>query len=94
MIMLEAASEGGQSLAGKADQISGTAESGLSPVSPCVQSKLGQLNTQYMEIKRNALLLKIRLEGLKIVSETYTPEIVNVHWVIRDKLQGGLSQEE
>uniref|UniRef100_A0A8C6V763 Uncharacterized protein n=1 Tax=Naja naja TaxID=35670 RepID=A0A8C6V763_NAJNA len=31
---------------------------------------------------------------LKIVSGTYTPEIVNVHRVIRDKLQGGLSQEE
>ncbi|XP_070810429.1 HAUS augmin-like complex subunit 4 isoform X2 [Pituophis catenifer annectens] len=59
-----------------------------------VQSELDQVNTQYMEIKCTAMLLKIRFEELKILSETYTPEIVNVHRTIRDKLQGGLSQEE
>ncbi|XP_013927437.1 PREDICTED: HAUS augmin-like complex subunit 4, partial [Thamnophis sirtalis] len=58
------------------------------------QSEVDQVNAQYMEIKCSALLLKIRFEELKILSETYTPEIVNVHRMIRDKLKGDLSQEE
>ncbi|XP_058039503.1 HAUS augmin-like complex subunit 4 [Ahaetulla prasina] len=59
-----------------------------------IQSELDQVNIQYMEIKCTAMLLKIRFEELKILSETYTPEIVKVHRMIRDKLQGSLSQEE
>uniref|UniRef100_A0A8C5RNA0 HAUS augmin like complex subunit 4 n=2 Tax=Laticauda laticaudata TaxID=8630 RepID=A0A8C5RNA0_LATLA len=49
------------------------------------QSDLDQVLIQYMEIKANALLLKIRGEEMKILSETYTPEIVNVHQMIRMK---------
>ncbi|KAM6450249.1 HAUS augmin-like complex subunit 4 isoform 2-T2 [Liasis olivaceus] len=59
-----------------------------------VQSELDQLNTQYLEIKCSAMFLKIRLEELNILLETYTPEKVNVHRMMRDNLQASLSQEE
>ncbi|XP_026538875.1 HAUS augmin-like complex subunit 4 [Notechis scutatus] len=58
------------------------------------QSNLDQVLIQYMEIKTNALLLKIRVEKMKILLETYTPEIVNVHQMVRDELQESLSKEE
>uniref|UniRef100_A0A8C5WQD7 HAUS augmin like complex subunit 4 n=1 Tax=Laticauda laticaudata TaxID=8630 RepID=A0A8C5WQD7_LATLA len=58
------------------------------------QSDLDQVLIQYMEIKANALLLKIRGEEMKILSETYTPEIVNVHQMIREELQDSLNKEE
>ncbi|KAL7977709.1 hypothetical protein Chor_009658 [Crotalus horridus] len=59
-----------------------------------VQSELDQLNTLYLEIKCSAMLLKIRFEEVKILLDTYTPEVVNVHRIMRDKLQASLSQEE
>ncbi|XP_026575317.1 HAUS augmin-like complex subunit 4 [Pseudonaja textilis] len=58
------------------------------------QSDLDQVLIQYMEMKTNALLLKIQVEEMKILLETYTPEIVNVHQMIRDELQESLSKEE
>nr|XP_060636020.1 HAUS augmin-like complex subunit 4 [Anolis sagrei ordinatus] len=58
------------------------------------QSELDRLNTHYLEIKCSAMFLKIRLEELSILLETYTPEKVDVHRMIRDDLQAKLSQEE
>ncbi|XP_042333503.1 HAUS augmin-like complex subunit 4 [Sceloporus undulatus] len=58
------------------------------------QSELDQLNTQYLELKCSAMFLKIRLEELSILLETYTPEKVDVHRKMRDNLQATLSQEE
>ncbi|XP_044276918.1 HAUS augmin-like complex subunit 4 [Varanus komodoensis] len=58
------------------------------------QSELDQLNTRYLETKCNAMFLKIRLEELSILLETYTPEKVDVHRMMRDKLKATLSQEE
>ncbi|XP_061444673.1 HAUS augmin-like complex subunit 4 isoform X2 [Rhineura floridana] len=58
------------------------------------QSELDRLNTQYLEIKCSAMFLKIRLEELNILLETYTPEKVDVHRTMRDTLQAAVSQEE
>lgn len=58
------------------------------------QSQLDSLNTQYLEIKCSAMFLKIRLEELSVLLETYTPEKVEVHRKMRDSLQAMLSQEE
>ncbi|XP_077170029.1 HAUS augmin-like complex subunit 4 [Paroedura picta] len=58
------------------------------------QSELDSLNTQYLEIKCNAMFLKIRLEELSILLETYVPEKVEVHRVMRDNLQAAVCQEE
>uniref|UniRef100_A0A6J0UXK9 HAUS augmin-like complex subunit 4 n=1 Tax=Pogona vitticeps TaxID=103695 RepID=A0A6J0UXK9_9SAUR len=58
------------------------------------QSQLDSLNTQYLEMKCSAMFLKIRLEELSILLETYTPEKVDVHRKMRDSLQATLSQEE
>ncbi|KAH0626189.1 hypothetical protein JD844_001022 [Phrynosoma platyrhinos] len=58
------------------------------------QSELDHLNTQYLEMKCSAMFLKIRLEELSILLETYTPEKVDVHRKMRDNLQATLSQEE
>uniref|UniRef100_A0A8D0DL11 HAUS augmin like complex subunit 4 n=1 Tax=Salvator merianae TaxID=96440 RepID=A0A8D0DL11_SALMN len=58
------------------------------------QSELDHLNTQYLEMKCNAMFLKIRLEELNILLETYTPEKVEVHRTMRDSLEAALSQEE
>nr|XP_056719865.1 HAUS augmin-like complex subunit 4 [Euleptes europaea] len=58
------------------------------------QSELDCLNTQYLEIKCSAMFLKIRLEELSILLETYVPEKVDVHRVMRDNLQAAICQEE
>ncbi|XP_053219846.1 HAUS augmin-like complex subunit 4 [Podarcis raffonei] len=58
------------------------------------QSELDYFSTQYLETKCNAMFFKIRLEELSILLETYTPEKVDVHRMMRDKLQAALSQEE
>ncbi|KAJ6653049.1 hypothetical protein lerEdw1_010135 [Lerista edwardsae] len=58
------------------------------------QSELDCLNTQYLEIKCSAMFLKIRLEELSILLETYTPEKLDVHRIMRDKLQAALCQEK
>ncbi|KAM5235243.1 HAUS augmin-like complex subunit 4 [Ctenodactylus gundi] len=51
------------------------------------QSELDRINTQYLEVKCSAMILKLRMEELKIVSDTYTAEKVEVHRVIRDRLE-------
>uniref|UniRef100_A0A8D0FY79 HAUS augmin like complex subunit 4 n=1 Tax=Sphenodon punctatus TaxID=8508 RepID=A0A8D0FY79_SPHPU len=58
------------------------------------QSELDRLNAQYLETKCSAMFLKIRLEELSILSETYTPEKIEVHRVIRDSLKEALWQQE
>ncbi|XP_062993506.1 HAUS augmin-like complex subunit 4 [Elgaria multicarinata webbii] len=58
------------------------------------QSELDQLNTQYLEMKCSAMFLKLRLEELSILLETYTPEKVGVHRMMRDNLKATLNQEE
>ncbi|XP_048373473.1 HAUS augmin-like complex subunit 4 isoform X2 [Sphaerodactylus townsendi] len=58
------------------------------------QSELDCLNTQYLEIKCSAMFLKIRLEEVSILLETYEPEKVNVHRVMRDNLQAAIRREE
>ncbi|XP_060111365.1 HAUS augmin-like complex subunit 4 [Heteronotia binoei] len=58
------------------------------------QSELDSLNTQYLEIKCSAMFLKIRFEELSILLETYVPEKVDVHRVMRDSLQAAICQEE
>ncbi|KAL8177217.1 UNVERIFIED_CONTAM: hypothetical protein K2H54_043407 [Gekko kuhli] len=58
------------------------------------QSELDSLNTQYLEIKCSAMFLKIRLEELSVLLETYVPEKVDVHRVMRDRLQAAIRQEE
>ncbi|XP_053114863.1 HAUS augmin-like complex subunit 4 [Hemicordylus capensis] len=58
------------------------------------QSELDHLNTQYLEIKCSAMFLKIRLEELSILLESYTPEKINAHRMIQDSLKAALCQEE
>ncbi|XP_066483912.1 HAUS augmin-like complex subunit 4 isoform X2 [Tiliqua scincoides] len=58
------------------------------------QSELDCLNTQYLEIKCSAMFLKIRLEELSVLLETYTPEKLDVHRTIRDNLQAALCREK
>lgn len=52
------------------------------------QSELDRINAQYLEIKCSAMILKLRMEELKILSDTYTAEKVEVHRLIRDRLEG------
>lgn len=47
------------------------------------QSELDRINTQYLEIKCSAMILKMRMEELKILSDTYSAEKVEVHRLIR-----------
>ncbi|XP_023562733.1 HAUS augmin-like complex subunit 4 [Octodon degus] len=58
------------------------------------QSQLDRINAQYLEIKCSAMILKLRMEELKIVSDTYTAEKVEVHRVIRDRLEAGIHIQE
>lgn len=54
------------------------------------QSELDRISAQYLEIKCSAMILKLRMEELKIVSDTYTAEKVEVHCLIRDRLEGAI----
>ncbi|XP_074090989.1 HAUS augmin-like complex subunit 4 [Macrotis lagotis] len=58
------------------------------------QSELDQINAQYLEIKCSAMILKLRMEELQILSDTYTAEKVEVHRLIRDSLEGAIRQQE
>ncbi|XP_054849459.1 HAUS augmin-like complex subunit 4 [Eublepharis macularius] len=58
------------------------------------QSELDRLNAQYLEIKCSAMFLKIRLEELTVLLETYVPEKVDVHRMMRDNLQAAICQGE
>ncbi|XP_008838118.1 HAUS augmin-like complex subunit 4 [Nannospalax galili] len=54
------------------------------------KSELDRINAQYLEIKCSAMILKMRMEELKILSDTYSAEKVEVHRVIRDRLEGAI----
>ncbi|KAH1182440.1 HAUS augmin-like complex subunit 4 [Mauremys mutica] len=58
------------------------------------QAQLDQLNTHYLEVKCSAMFLKIRLEELSLLLDTYSPESVEVHRAIRAGLQGAVQQQE
>lgn len=58
------------------------------------QSELDRINAQYLEFKCSAMILKLRMEELKILSDTYTAEKVEVHRLIRDRLEGAIRLQE
>nr|XP_036873427.1 HAUS augmin-like complex subunit 4 isoform X2 [Manis javanica] len=58
------------------------------------QSELNHINAQYLEIKCSAMILKLRMEELKILSDTYTAEKVEVHCLIRDRLEEAICLQE
>uniref|UniRef100_A0A8C3YR23 HAUS augmin like complex subunit 4 n=1 Tax=Catagonus wagneri TaxID=51154 RepID=A0A8C3YR23_9CETA len=58
------------------------------------QSELDRINAQYLEMKCSAMILKLWMEELKILSDTYTAEKVEVHRLIRDRLEGAISLQE
>ncbi|XP_058914735.1 HAUS augmin-like complex subunit 4 isoform X2 [Kogia breviceps] len=58
------------------------------------QSELDRINAQYLEVKCSAMILKLRMEELKILSDTYTDEKVEVHRLIRDRLEGAIHLQE
>ncbi|XP_045381776.1 HAUS augmin-like complex subunit 4 isoform X2 [Lemur catta] len=58
------------------------------------QSELDRINAQYLEIKCSAMILKLRMEELKILSDTYTAEKVEIHRLIRDRLEGAIRLQE
>ncbi|XP_008583509.1 PREDICTED: HAUS augmin-like complex subunit 4 isoform X1 [Galeopterus variegatus] len=58
------------------------------------QSELDCIDAQYLEIKCSAMILKLRMEEIKILSDTYTAEKVEVHCLIRDRLEGAIRLQE
>lgn len=58
------------------------------------QAQLDRLNTHYLEAKCSAMFLKIRMEELSVLLDTYSPEKVEVHRLIRAGLQGAVQQQE
>ncbi|XP_011804549.1 PREDICTED: HAUS augmin-like complex subunit 4 isoform X2 [Colobus angolensis palliatus] len=58
------------------------------------QSEPDRINAQYLEVKCSAMILKLRMEELKILSDTYTVENVEVHRLIRDRLEGAIHLQE
>ncbi|KAI6058727.1 HAUS augmin-like complex subunit 4 [Aix galericulata] len=48
----------------------------------------------YLEAKGAATLLKIRLEELTLLLDTYSPAVLEAHRVIRSRLEAALSQAE
>nr|XP_042700863.1 HAUS augmin-like complex subunit 4 [Chrysemys picta bellii] len=48
------------------------------------QAQLDRLNTHYLEVKCSAMFLKIRLEELSVLLDTYSPEKVEAHRAIRE----------
>uniref|UniRef100_A0A2K6JMD6 HAUS augmin-like complex subunit 4 n=1 Tax=Rhinopithecus bieti TaxID=61621 RepID=A0A2K6JMD6_RHIBE len=58
------------------------------------QSELDHINAQYLEVKCSAMILKLRMEEVQILSDTYTVEKVEVHRLIRDCLEGAIHLQE
>lgn len=58
------------------------------------QSDIDRINAEYLEAKSNALFLKLRMKELQILTETYTPEKVEVHKYIRSSLEAAVKSEE
>ncbi|KAL4830910.1 hypothetical protein H8958_004877 [Nasalis larvatus] len=58
------------------------------------QSELDRINAQYLEVKCSAMILKLRMEEVQILSDTYTVEKVEVHRLIWDRLEGAIHLQE
>ncbi|KAM4808784.1 HAUS augmin-like complex subunit 4 isoform 2-T3 [Rhinophrynus dorsalis] len=58
------------------------------------QSDIDRMNAEYLEAKSNALFLKLRMEELQVLTDTYTPEKVEVHRQIRDSLEAAVKTEK
>ncbi|KAG8455445.1 hypothetical protein GDO86_001576 [Hymenochirus boettgeri] len=58
------------------------------------QFDIDRINAEYLEAKSNALFLKLRMEELQVLTDSYTPEKVAVHQQIRDSLDAGVKKEK
>ncbi|XP_073431550.1 HAUS augmin-like complex subunit 4 isoform X2 [Dendrobates tinctorius] len=57
------------------------------------QSEVDKMNAEYLETKSSALFLKLRMEELQVLTDTYTPEKVEVHKYIRSTLEAAVKSE-
>lgn len=58
------------------------------------QSEIDCKNAEYLEAKSNALFLKLRVEELQVLTDTYSPEKVDVHKYIRSSLEAAVKTEK
>ncbi|XP_075685046.1 HAUS augmin-like complex subunit 4 [Rhinoderma darwinii] len=58
------------------------------------QSDIDRMNAEYLEAKTNALFLKLRMEELQVLTDTYTPEKVKVHRYIRSTLEAAVKSQK
>ncbi|KAM4049582.1 HAUS augmin-like complex subunit 4 [Anomaloglossus baeobatrachus] len=58
------------------------------------QSDIDKINVEYLETKSSALFLKLRMEELQVLTDTYTPEKVEVHKYIRSSLEAAVKSEK
>ncbi|XP_069489942.1 HAUS augmin-like complex subunit 4 [Ambystoma mexicanum] len=58
------------------------------------QSEVDRLNVDYYESKCQAMVLKIKIEELQILVDTYTLPKLEVHKMIRDTLEKAICAEE
>ncbi|KAG8596193.1 hypothetical protein GDO81_001768 [Engystomops pustulosus] len=58
------------------------------------QTDIDRMNAEYLETKSNAYLLKLRIEELQVLTDTYTPEKVEVHKYIRSNLESAVKSEK
>ncbi|XP_073527201.1 HAUS augmin-like complex subunit 4 isoform X4 [Phyllobates terribilis] len=58
------------------------------------QSDIDKMNAEYLETKSSALFLKLRMEELQVLTDTYTPEKVEVHKYIRSTLEAAVKSEK
>ncbi|KAG9486963.1 hypothetical protein GDO78_007038 [Eleutherodactylus coqui] len=58
------------------------------------QSELDKMNVEYLETKSNALFLKLRMEELQVLTDTYTAEKVEIHKHIRSSLEAAVKSEK
>ncbi|KAM4710225.1 HAUS augmin-like complex subunit 4 [Discoglossus pictus] len=58
------------------------------------QSDIDRTNADYFEAKSNALFLKLRMVELQVLTDTYTPEKIEVHRYIKETLETTLKTEK
>ncbi|CAH2294505.1 HAUS augmin-like complex subunit 4 [Pelobates cultripes] len=58
------------------------------------QSDIDRINAEYLEAKSNALFLKLRMEELQVLTDTYTSEKLEVHRKIRASLEAAAKTEK
>uniref|UniRef100_A0A8C5MH53 HAUS augmin like complex subunit 4 n=2 Tax=Leptobrachium leishanense TaxID=445787 RepID=A0A8C5MH53_9ANUR len=51
------------------------------------QAEIDRINSEYLEAKGTALFLKLRMEELQVLADTYSPEKLEVHRKIRESLE-------